>query len=411
MSPSENTNNFYFIPCNSSDQLLIIFSGAGARNFNCFKLLQDYPINRLFIRDQSRSWYQSPVADHWDNFDGLLRRIKTVADKFDKKNVTCMGGSMGGYAAMVAAAKLRAGHALLFSPQTILDSRLPNNPSSQIDVIYKNPFTILEKSPHTEVTIYLGTEDLVDIYNVSPTLRYRGFNIKFLYGAPHNLMNFLFQRNLLFEVISSFLEQRQPRILFPEFNLLHHREIYRDICEFVQGFYFNEESFVTLNSYLDNLQLANPHWAAIYHCRGKLFAKFGEHLQAIHQLELAIEKNNNDDAIYFDLGLSAIQAKEYVKAEQALLNASELSITPSALYLSKLGASLMLQKRNEEAIATQFKALEVNPKYAPAYYQIGLTLNISGRYSDAIPMFERAIELGDKNPNLKKHLATAIKNI
>lgn len=163
---------------------MIIFSGAGARNFNCFKLMRDYSINRLFIRDETRSWYQNPVAGHWQNIDGMVERIRTVSDRFERSQIICMGGSMGGYAAMITAAKLRAGRALLFSPQTMLDPRLPNNPSGSIRLRYADAFSELAQSADTLVKIYVGTEELADLYNVSPSLRYRGVALHFIYMAP-----------------------------------------------------------------------------------------------------------------------------------------------------------------------------------------------------------------------------------
>ena len=71
----ENTDHFHFSPCNESNELIIVFSGAGEKIFNCFKLLYNYPINKLFIRDTTRSWYQHPVKNHWDNIDEMIELI------------------------------------------------------------------------------------------------------------------------------------------------------------------------------------------------------------------------------------------------------------------------------------------------------------------------------------------------
>lgn len=133
--------------------------------------MREYPINRLFIRYETRSWYQNPVAGHWQNIDGMVERIRTVSDRFSRSQIICMGGSMGGYAAMITAAKLRAGRALLFSPQTILDPRLPNNPNASIKLRYADAFSELVQSTDTLLKVYLGTEELADLYSISPALR------------------------------------------------------------------------------------------------------------------------------------------------------------------------------------------------------------------------------------------------
>jgi len=41
-------------------------------------------------------------------------------------------------------------------------------------------------------------------------------------------------------------------------------------------------------------------------------------------------------------------------------------------------------------------------------YQLGLINSKLGKYSEAVPYFERALAFGDRNPNLKKHLVTAL---
>lgn len=407
----ENTDNFYFSECGESDQLLIIFSGAGEKSFNCFNLLKNYPVNKLFIRDSTRSWYQQPVKDHWDNIDGMIDLIRRHTSQFDARNITCMGGSMGGYDAMVTAAKLSAGKALLFSPQTVLDHRLPNNPSQKISITYPDGFKLLLDSPDTNIKIYTGTEDLADLYNLAPALRYRGINMEFIYGGPHNLMNFLFQRNMLLELVSSFLENRTPRIIYPSFKITERPSIYRDVCDFVKGFYFSSSDFEELDKLLNGLIRQSSDWPALYHYKGKLNAKFGDHSEALKNFQKAIEMNDQDDAIFSDLGLSAIQAGDYTLAEFAFRKADEVSLTPSPMYLSKLGAALMLQKKYDDAVDMQLRALKVNSMHAASYYQLGLINNIKGNYLEAIPLFERAIEMGDKNPNAVKHLMTARHNV
>ena len=92
----ENSNHFHYAPSGGSSELLIIFSGAGAKSFNCFKLLKNYPINKLFIRDATRSWYQNPVSGHWQDMDSMIAQIKVVSENFECSRITCMGGSMGG---------------------------------------------------------------------------------------------------------------------------------------------------------------------------------------------------------------------------------------------------------------------------------------------------------------------------
>ena len=403
-----NSDFFYFSEFQNSDCLAVIFSGAGAKSFNCFKLLKDYPINILFVRDQGRSWYNGKVDQHWKNTDEMLEKIKSITSKFDSKKVTCIGGSMGGFAALIVASKLKLGKVLAFSPQTKLDYRLPNNPAEKIQLNYDNVFPLLAESTETEVKIYLGTEDFADMYNVYPFIRFNNVDVTFFYQAPHNVMHFLFKRDKLFEIITASFEGRKPQVLLPEFDLLNNLDIYCDLNNFVKGFYLGDESKIDqLNYHLNKIEKIIPDWAGLHHSRGKLLAKIGKHKEAIVSFEKAIEINSKDDSIYKDFGLSAIQSKNYDKAEFAFIKANEFSEAPSPYYLSKLGASYMLQKQYDKAIEYQNNALELAPNFVMANYQLGLVMNILGRYEEAIPYFESAIKHGDTNPQTQKHLKTA----
>jgi tetratricopeptide (TPR) repeat protein len=407
----ENSDFMYFSECVESDQLLVIFSGAGSKSFNCFKLLADYPVNKLFIRDAGRSWYQHAVKGHWTDFDGLVERVRLYSDRFDADRVICIGGSMGGFAAMAVGGRLAVGKVLAFSPQTDLDYRLPNNPSASIKIKYKNAFELLSQSPVTEVKLYIGTDDLADLYNVFPATRYNSMNIEFVWGGPHNLMNFFFQNGMLFNVIRSYVEGVTLNCLYPTLNLLEYPVIYRKICDFVRGFYFDESDFESLQFQINELLKTGEQWPALHHWNGKLHAKYGDHKAALQCFEQAISLNSCQDGMFFDLGLSAIQAKEYARAEVAFRKADELSPAPSPLYLSKLGATLMLQKDYDAAIEMQKAVLGVSPRYVAAFYQLGLVMNITGRFNEAIPYFEQALEYGDKNPMTQRHLKTARDNV
>lgn len=404
----ENTNSFHFKPCNNSDELLIIFSSRNALRFDCFKLLDDYPINQLFVRDKTNSWYQKPVSDHWQNINEMMDLIRTVSDRFDPSKITCMGGSMGGYASIVTATKLRFSKALAFAPQMVLDHRLPNNPSSDVIPLYSDCYELVKHSPNTQVKIYSGTEDFSDLLNIFPVTYNETIDVSFVYGASHTIMKFL-GRNQLAEIVISFVEGRKSTSVFPQINFLAHHDMYRCVCSFVRGFYFDNADLLTLNSMLEELFKYFPSWSAVHHYRGQSYAKYIKYDKAIESFEEAISFDKADHEIFNNLGLVLIQAGEYKKAEIAFRKANDFFPSPIPKYTYRIGTALMLQGLNDEAIVTQQRVLEINPNYSPAYYQLGLLMTKTGSYEEAILLFERALKLGNKNPNLQKHLATARK--
>lgn len=300
---------------------------------------------------------------------------------------------------MVTAAKLNAGRALVFSPQTIIDSRLPNQPSPDITMRYPNAFDVLRESPETKVRFIEGTEDFADIYNISPAYQYRRFEVEFIYMGTHNLMNYLFQRGTLLEVIDAYLQNRPANLLNPVLNFLNHPNLLRACCDFVRALYFDKTDNVIAHSLINQLQEAAPSWPGVYHHRGKLYAKTNNHLDAIEQFEKAASLCPfMDDSFFYDLGKSAMQVGCYEKAERAFENANKVLSKPSPLYLSKMGASIMLQGRYEEAISLQLQALDLNSNFTLCYYQLGLLFSKTERYLESLEMFEKAIAVGFEPP-------------
>ena len=233
---------------------------------------------------------------------------------------------------MVTAAKLNAGRALVFSPQTLIDSRLPNQPSPDIKMRYLNAFDVLRESPETKVRFIAGTEDFADIYNISTAYQYRRFEVELIYMAPHNLMNYLFKQGTLFEVIDAYLQNRPANLLNPVLNFWNHPNLLRTCCDFVRALYFDENDSVIAHSLLNELQESAPSWPGVYHHRGKVYAKSSNHLDAIEQFEKAVSLCAfMDDGLFFDLGKSAMQVGCYGKAELAFANANKVLSKPSPL--------------------------------------------------------------------------------
>ena len=343
--------------------------------------------------------------------DEMIARIDEIASGYEKQNVTSIGGSMGGYAALVLATRLRLGQALLFSPQTVLDHRLPNNPAAKINPTYPDPFILLRRSPETKFKVLLGSDELADIYNIFGFANLKNVQVEIICDGPHNLMNHVFQRGLLLEAIASFVEVRPPHYLLPTLDILSRPHIVNSIDSVVRAIYFDELEEAEFEKSMTYLESALDGWPVLQFYRGKFLAKLGRYDEALKFFSQSITQIAPNAVFYFDMGQVAIQAGEYQTAEEAFQKAVELAEAPSAPYLSKVGAAQMLQKRYDEAITTQYQALEIDPDYAGALYQLGLINNIIQNYESAIPYFERALEHGDTNPMTQKHLTTARNNL
>jgi len=94
--------------------------------------------------------------------------------------------------------------------------------------------------------------------------------------------------------------------------------------------------------------------------------------------------------LYQEFGMSAEAVEEYRKA---------LKLKPMADVYAKLGVALRELGDKEGAAKELEKAREINPEYASATVQLGLTYYYMGRTDEAFSLWEDALV---KNPDLKE---------
>ncbi|PFO80421.1 hypothetical protein COJ77_18345 [Bacillus cereus] len=114
-----------------SDKLFIIFSAMSPKYnfvFNYMKSLQEAPVNKLFILDDfgdQGSYYLGNQRDHTIE-TGVASLIQYIMAKYGipHKNVTTIGSSKGGYAALYFALKYYLGNVIAGGPQSKIGSFL-----------------------------------------------------------------------------------------------------------------------------------------------------------------------------------------------------------------------------------------------------------------------------------------------
>ena len=85
---------------------LVLFGGRNSQMglqppFEFFRLTQDLPVKRIFLRDHEQAWYHRGVRGAGNSVDEVAERLAQlfVQAKIDK--VVMVGNSMGGYAALL----------------------------------------------------------------------------------------------------------------------------------------------------------------------------------------------------------------------------------------------------------------------------------------------------------------------
>ncbi|HXB75028.1 MAG TPA: tetratricopeptide repeat protein [Candidatus Acidoferrales bacterium] len=147
-------------------------------------------------------------------------------------------------------------------------------------------------------------------------------------------------------------------------------------------------------------QLADAHvgWAST-----KTGPEFdGEMAKGLEAYGKAIELNPNDGATHNNYALALAKAKKFDEMKVELNKAAQLDPTKAGQYYYNLGALMVNAGQNDAAVDAFKKAVEVDPKHADSYYQLGVglvskaTLGADGKMTPVpgtVEAFQKYLEL------------------
>lgn len=93
--------------------------------------------------------------------------------------------------------------------------------------------------------------------------------------------------------------------------------------------------------------------------------------------------------------------------EAVALYRESLEVEPSAEAHTFIGWAFSFQRRYEDAIAECHRAIEVDPDFGNPYNDIGAYLIEMGRWDEAVPWFEKAIDAPRYEPRHFPHFNLA----
>lgn len=93
--------------------VVVAFSGLAARNrlYEWTGSFKDVPASFVGVRDPNDDWYQTA-------FHAIGERLARTLDAMNPAKVVCVGGSAGGFAALLYGAALGADRIVAFCPQS-----------------------------------------------------------------------------------------------------------------------------------------------------------------------------------------------------------------------------------------------------------------------------------------------------
>jgi tetratricopeptide (TPR) repeat protein len=135
---------------------------------------------------------------------------------------------------------------------------------------------------------------------------------------------------------------------------------------------------------------------------GLVLLKKGQATEALEAARKAI-KLDPDIAVAHSVAAKALMSMG--RMEEALVDLAVCNrLKPAAPTMTDYGSCLTYLGRPDEAEKTLRKAIEVDPGYAMAHYNLGVTLQQLGRTDEAIAEVRRAAELDPQNTRTRDYL-------
>lgn len=201
---------------------LVVFAGlavgdgsiAGHPHFEFFNVAAGLPVSKLFIRDLDQVWYQRGVSGLGSSIPEVRDALAVQLDRFE--HVVFLGGSSGGYAALLLGALLGVDRVLAFSPQTFVGRgrrrvHRDRRWSSKIAEMYRSPelsSTYLDLKPvlqntlaPTRAAIYYGSRNRLDRVHARRVRRIPGVSIHGYDTDSHGVQRRMRNAGLLDEVL------------------------------------------------------------------------------------------------------------------------------------------------------------------------------------------------------------------
>ncbi len=385
-----NNKFFQFHKNKKSNKLVVIFSGVNAKSFMGYKLVDEFDCNKIFIREDSKSWYHSYIDGVSNNIDELITYIETFTKIFKKEDITFVGSSMGAYAALLVGTKLNIGKIIAFGPQIFINKHFPNCPKDDNYIKYKD-LSLLINQASSNIDIFVGVNELIDLYHIKDIKIRKNVNIYKIFGQPHNVMLFLNKLDLLKQYIeNSIFNRKYDLSIFNNLQINFNNNNYLEKA--VRLFFIDkdyENAYIEFKKLIELYPSINTFWKYAGIC--SFYQK--NYNNAIELLENAQLIVFGDEELHYYLGLVYFNQKDYEKSWQEFKYALDFSIDKKMSYFMKLAVSLRELKRYDESLSVLQESLHINSKNFGTYYQIAQIYKKQNFISKALENLEIANKL------------------
>lgn len=358
-----------------SKDVLIIFSHIDypCGKFAMTNALKDLSITKIYVNCHDNSWYQEGLKGITKNINETADILSEIINSLNPAKVTCIGQSMGGYAALVFGLKLKCNDIISFAPEIQIGNKHTRsyylNKIKKYDSKYKNLTHLINNNDRTKIWAIFGVYDIIDLsllWSIENVLLNKKTFKTFFCLADHRVTLSLD----LVDIIKMFLKKGK----------LQKNDISKEICRYED--ITKKELFLyrEIRNFLDN-----------------------DDSQSIYE----ILKNEPEIRIYSQFGLffcnACMALEKYDEAENILNHI--IKVDPNNVQTCHLLGVITHRKKNwNKAKEWYSKALEIQPNVMPSLYRLGtVELNLKN-YSHAEKLFKTTLEIDEKNAEVHFHL-------
>jgi arylsulfatase A-like enzyme/Tfp pilus assembly protein PilF len=155
---------------------------------------------------------------------------------------------------------------------------------------------------------------------------------------------------------------------------------------------------------LEAVLTEDPEAIFIHHSLGLVHSRMGRHQKAVEAYAKASEAFSEDPLLFFNMGTSYLQLKQWDDAAQAFERVLDID---SSHYRARSNlASLWLQAgRFQAALRASELILVKHPSYEPALFNAGLSSFALEKEDQAIAYLLRVLEINPRNANAYQYLS------
>lgn len=192
-----------------SRTLYIFFGGMAAGiampPFEFYRAARIVGENKLFLRDFAQCWYHAGLPGYSRDLSSTTAYLRQRIAALDAQRVVLVGNSMGGYAAMLFAARLGFGEVIAFAPQTFVSPRLRFRhgdrrwPCQIARLWWRGLYAehqwdlrpLLAANGRLKVSVFVSVDDRLDLAHARHIQDLPGVTVHTIAGGGHDVVRLL----------------------------------------------------------------------------------------------------------------------------------------------------------------------------------------------------------------------------